>query len=181
MKRRNSVIRSRRVWMNCAPAAIFFASRLRGADRCDVGILGRAEQDAWGERDPATALEAMLIAHAARNLQQETESRSNTGWPADDRRPARRHPSAQHVADAHRGGAQDSPWMAMAVPVATRNLHDGCVTDPRQQRATARLDRLQGRAAAVRRIDRVDVVFEHARAGDRPLPDRRIRRRELGP
>ena len=150
-------------------------------DRCDVGILGGAEQDAWGERDPATALEAMLVAHAARDLQQRDGVEIEHGLGL--RMIAGLHAvagQAQHIADAHRGAAQDVALDGDAVPVATGNLHDGCVTDPRQQRADREARHVTVRAAAVRRIDRVDVAFEHARAAIDLFRIGRIRRRELG-
>jgi hypothetical protein len=183
MKRRSNVMSKQYcVWMNCAPGAIFFASRRA---RCSIGAtlgFSAAPSKTRGAKVMRpTALEVMLVAHFARDLEQrhgvEVENglglRMIAGLHAVTRQ-------AQHIADAHRCAAQDVALDRDAVPVATRNLHDGCVTDPRQQRADREARHVTVRAAAVRRIDRVDVAFEHARAAIDLFRIRRIRRRELG-
>jgi hypothetical protein len=56
---------------------------------------------------------------------------------------------AQHVADTHRGAAQDIALDRDAVLVATGNLHDGRIADARQQRAHGEAGHMAVRAAAV--------------------------------
>ncbi len=86
---------------------------------------------------------------------------------------------AQHVADAHRRAAEDVALDRDAVLVAAGDLHDRRVADARQQRADGEARHVAVGAAAVGRVDRVDVAVEHARALVDLFGIGRVRRRQL--
>ena len=86
---------------------------------------------------------------------------------------------AQHVAHAHRGAAENVALDRDAILVAAGDLHDRRVADPGQQRADGEARHVAVRAAAVGRVDRIDVAVEHAGARVDILGIGRVRRREF--
>ncbi len=87
---------------------------------------------------------------------------------------------AQHVADAHRGAAEDVALDRDAVAVAAGDLHHGRVADAGQERADGEARHVAIGAAAVGGVDRVDVAVEHAGAAVDVFGIGGIRRVELG-
>ena len=166
------------VWMNCAPAAIFFAQPERRATR------RAARTDSRPRRGTRAARTVSLRPHrnrcSSRSVRPTSssvmQSRSKTRLRL--RVVARLHAvagQAQHVAHAHRRGAQDVALDRDAVAVAAGDLHDRRVADARQERADGEARHVAVGAAAVGRVDRVDVAVEDARRGDRRPRDPRSR------
>ena len=87
---------------------------------------------------------------------------------------------AQHVAHAHRRTAQNIALNRDPVLVAAGNLHDRRIADARQQRANRETRHMAVRAAAVGRIDRIDVAVEHPRTLINVFRVGRIGRCEFG-
>ena len=144
-------------------------------------ILGRAEEHARRERDLAAALEAVLVAQRPADVEQrdavEIEHGLGLRMIAVGDTVAG---EAQHVAHAHRRAAEDVALDRDPVAVAARDLHHGRIADARQQRAHGEARHVAVGAAAVRRVDRVDVAVEHASAAIDVFRIRGIRGVELG-
>ena len=145
------------------------------------GVLGSAEKYARREADLAPALKMVLVAQRARDVEQrhavEIEHRLCL------RMIARLHAvagQAQHVADAHRGAAQNVALDRDAILVAAGDLHDRRVADAGEQRAHREARHVAVGAAAVGGVDRIDVAVEHPRALVHILRIGGIRRRQLG-
>ena len=74
-----------------------------------------------------------------------------------------------------------SPWIArFRIPVPAGDLHDGRIANPGQQRAHGQTRHVAIRAAAVGRVDRVDIAVEYPRTLVDFLRVCRIRRCQLG-
>ncbi len=87
---------------------------------------------------------------------------------------------AEYVADSHRGAAQNIALDRDAVLVAAGDLHDGRITDARQERANRETRHVAVRAAAVGRVDRIDIAVENSCPFVHVLRVGGIRRREFG-
>ena len=128
------------------------------------GILGGTQEYARCEADLTAALEVMLVAQGARDVEQgdtvEVEYGLRLGMIAGLHAVAGQ---AQHIADAHRRAAQDVALDRNPVLVATRDLHDRRVADARQQRTDREARHMAVGAAAIGGIDRIDEPVEHAR------------------
>ena len=123
----------------------------------------------------------MLVAHRAGDLEQrdavEVEHRLRLRLVAGLHAVAGQ---AEHVGDAHGGGAQHVALDRDPVPVAAGDLHDAGIADAGQQRADADARHVAVGAAAVGGVDRVDVAVEHAGAPIDLVGIGGIRRVELG-
>ena len=113
--RRRAISKQYWVWMNCAPAAIFLARR-SGApvERLRERILGGTEKHARRIGDLAPALEAVLVAQRARDLEQRDEVEIE--YRLRLRMVARLHAvpgEAQQVATPMAAPPRMSPWIAI--------------------------------------------------------------------
>jgi hypothetical protein len=154
------------VWMNCAPAATFLASR---SARCSSGgTIGfsPAPNSTRGEKLTLRPLwKAMLVAQHAADFEQ--RHRIQVEHRLGLRMIARLYAiagQAQHVAHPHRRAAQDVALDRDPVAVAAGDLHHRRVADARQQCAHRQARHVAIRARAVGGVDGVDVAVEHARA-----------------
>jgi hypothetical protein len=107
----------------------------------------------------------MLVAHGARGLEQahrvQVEYRLRLGMIP------RLHAiagQAQDVANTHGGAAENVTLDGDAVLVAAGDLHDRRIADARQQRADRDARHVAIGAAAVGRVDGIDITVEYVRA-----------------
>ena len=145
------------------------------------GIFSGAEKYARRESDLAPALKTMFIAQVARDLEQrhavQIEHRLRLRMIAGLHAVAG---ETQHVANAHRGAAQDIALNRNAILIPAGDLHHGRIADVSQQRADGETRHVAVRAAAVGGVDRVHVAVEDPRALVHIRRVGRIRRGELG-
>ena len=168
--------------MNCAPASIFFASRCGRQSNGGANGFSAAPKNTRGANVSLRPLWKRCSSRSVRPMSSsvsavEIEHRLGLRMVAAAHTVAG---EAQHVADAHRGAAQDVALDRDPVAVAARDLHHGRVADARQQRADGEARHVAVGAAAVRCVDRVDVAVEHARAAIDVLGIGGIGRVELG-